>query len=334
MNKSAIIAGTQGDLKYIDEWIQYHHNLGFDFILIGFNGNSETFNQMPKYDYVRYIDFSYDRNNPLYQQFYRKNKGFSSIEYFKPTQNLNFMCRCFNLLLDYIKLFYYDVQYVACIDIDEFIILPERDNINVFLKKNFDDKFSSMQIFEKVMTDNGHIYYEDKPVMERFTEFSRNKQISIWRSKFYNYKSIINMFHYDIQANMKIISSPHNLSLAEEKIFNPNMCYIKHFYTKSLEEYISKYSSKFDNDYYRRFGNQMLYTYFYFNEYNDEKLLIWDELCKKYEVNFSIYDQIKPHPYFLYITRYCELHYDTVDYQKLVQNYNERYKYIADSWLT
>lgn len=325
MYKSAIITVTQGDFKYIDEWIQYHHNLGFDLILIGYNGDMNMFNQLPKYDYVRYIDFSYDENNPLCQQFNRKNKGFSFIEYYKATHTLNFMCRCLNLLLEYIKLFYVDIKYVACIDTDEFIILPNDEDINTFLKENFNDKFSSMQILEKIMNDSGHIYYEDKPVMERFTQFSPIGHAFNWRSKFYNYKSIINIFHYDIQAKMKIISSPHNLSLAEENIINHNHCYIKHFYTKSLEEYISKFSSKFDNDYYRRYGQEMMYNYFCYNKYDDEKLIKWKELCEKYEVKFNIYDQIIPLPYFLYIKRYCEIH--GYSYEQLIQNYKENYKY-------
>lgn len=307
MNKTAIITITQGDFNYIEEWVQYHHNLGIDLILIGYNGESNNFDKLPKYDYIRYIDFSYNKNNKLTNEFYRINKGFSGIDFYYPKHKLNFMCRCLCILLDYVKFFYQDIKYVVTIDIDEFVILPRYDNINVFLKENFDDRYSSMQMHSRIMTDNNLIYYEDKPCMERFPIFAKRELISRWISKYYNYKSIINVYHYNIQNDIQIISSPHNLSLAEKHIFKDSECYIKHFYTKSLEEYLMKMDCSVDNDYFTRFEDRLLYNYFQFNELTDEKLYAWNELCNKYKIPFDITKQINPSPFYRSIIRYCEL---------------------------
>lgn len=307
MSRSAIITVTQGDFEYIDEWIQYHHNIGYELILIGYNGNVDNMNKLPKYDYVRYIDFSFDFNNDLHAEFNRKNKGFSAIEGFKPKCDLAFMNRCLCILLDYVKFFYKDFQYVSPIDTDEFITIDGYDNINDFLYDNYNNEYPSMQFLERIMDDNDLIYYEKKPVTERFTRISPKLQMSWWSSKFYNYKSIINAYHKDVKNDTKILSSPHNLSLSEMHEFDSSKYFIRHFYTKSLEEYLMKFKSSIDNDYSTRFNSRMLYNYFHFNILTDEKLYKWNELCKKYDVKFDIYSQTKPSPYHNSITRYCKL---------------------------
>ena len=102
-NQSAIITVTQGDFLYIEEWIQYHKKLGIDLMIIGFNGKPENFEKLPKYDFIRYIDFSIRKDNIIHQEFDRKGRGFSAIELYKPTYSISFMCRCLNILLDYIN---------------------------------------------------------------------------------------------------------------------------------------------------------------------------------------------------------------------------------------
>ena len=110
-----------------------------------------------------------------------------------------------------------------------------------------------MQMDCKIMTDNNLIYYEDRPVLERFTEYANKHHWSSDIVKYYNYKSIINVYHYNIQRDIQIISSPHNISLAKKAVFNNSQCFIKHFYTKSLEEYLMNFDPKYDNDYMNRF---------------------------------------------------------------------------------
>ena len=119
-NTSAIVTVTQGDFLYIDEWIQYHHNIGFGLIFIAYNGDHKNFDKLPKYDYVRYFDFSTDNNIKMFSEFDgRISKsgwpGFWGISA--------------NLVFKYIKSFFLDyIKYLAFIDTDEFIFPLENCN--------------------------------------------------------------------------------------------------------------------------------------------------------------------------------------------------------------
>ena len=43
MSKTCILTVTQGDFDYIEEWIEYHHNIGIDLFLIGYNRHPDKF---------------------------------------------------------------------------------------------------------------------------------------------------------------------------------------------------------------------------------------------------------------------------------------------------
>lgn len=328
-NQSAIITVTQGDFLYIEEWIQYHKKLGIDLMIIGFNGKPENFEKLPKYDFIRYIDFSIRKDNIIHQEFDRKGKGFSAIELYKPTYSISFMCRCLNILLDYIKYFYPSVKYVFPIDTDEFLTIKNKDydNINRFLIDNYDESQPSKLINMVYMSDNNQIYYEDRPVLERFTE---ERPIEYYNfhtnvNRYFHTKSVINIRHEDILSNFAIISSPHNISFSTDEKFDEDQLVLRHFFTKSLEEYIRKFTFRYDNDYFFRFQNMMIYIYFRYNELTEEKLYAWNELCEKYNVHFDIYKQYKPAPYTFINKMYCKLF--NKDYNRIIENYKQLKKH-------
>ena len=157
---SAIITLTQGDFLYIDEWIQYHHNIGIELFCIGYNGDSKDFNKLPKYDYVKYFDFS-TNDSEIFNEFNStiSKRGWPSM-----------WCGCVYIMNNYIKFFCKEyIKYVAIIDVDEFISPQEEfTNITEYLDNIYDQSLPTEFISMQVYNGNGNIYYEDKPVLERF----------------------------------------------------------------------------------------------------------------------------------------------------------------------
>ena len=177
------------------------------------------------------------------------------------------------------------------------------------------------------MSDNNQIYYEDRPVLGRFTE---ERPIEYYNfhtniNRYFHTKSVINIRHEDILSNFAIISSPHNISFSTDEKFDKNQLVLRHFFTKSLEEYIRKFTFRYDNDYFFRFQNMMIYIYFRYNELTEEKLYAWNELCEKYNVHFDIYKQYKPAPYTFINKMYCKLF--NKDYNRIIENYKQLKKH-------
>lgn len=291
MSKSCILTITQGDFNYIKEWIEYHHNIGVDLFLIGYNGNSEDFYKLPKYDYVKYIDFSFNTNdvNSVF-----KVNNFSGYykDHVSKYKHFHLHIKLINVLLEYVKLVYKNIDYTIFIDTDEFISIKDKNspqNINDFLNMYFPNINSSIQIEMEYYTDNNLIYYDNKPCVERFTEICHPLTDRNWRE--WDSKIILNNNHgdfYDLHY-----TSPHYctkyinwFTLPADKIV------LKHFFTKSLEEWISKFNPENDRNYTHRFGGKMLETFFLFdgietNKMTEEKMKAIPQLLKKYNINYD-----------------------------------------------
>ena len=72
--------------------------------------------------------------------------------------------------------------------------------------------------------------------------------------------------------------------------FDFNKLELKHLFTKSLEEWIIKFSTyycKKNTDYKRRFPNNMFKTFFETNELTEEKIKAIPELLKKYNIDYN-----------------------------------------------
>ena len=122
---SAIITITQGDFEYLKEWIEYHYNIGVKIFFIGYNGNYKNFDKLPKYDYVKYFDFSTNTNIENDLNFDYQKNGWPNFY-----ENV-----ITHIIFPYIQTFYKDIiKYVAVIDTDEFIFPTENfDNITNYL---------------------------------------------------------------------------------------------------------------------------------------------------------------------------------------------------------
>jgi hypothetical protein len=135
--------------------------------------------------------------------------------------------------------------------------------------------------------DNNNIYYEKKPCLERFTHISKsNRNFGLGCSK-----TIINNFHKDI-LELNILSPHTCLDPAKHDFrkleLNTNDAKLKHFFTKSLEEWISKMDYNIDADYFRRWRGRIFKEYFQWNTITPEKIKAIDTLLLKYNINYDI----------------------------------------------
>ena len=130
--------------RYLKEWIEYHLSLGIDFIYIYDNNDEDGLD-----DFLRTV---------LNKDDYNK---IEVIPWHEPMEFQQFAA-----LEDCINKHKFDIKWLLTIDVDEFLALEMSlcDFLEEF--KYASEIYLSWQSFNA----NGQLYYEDKPVMERFTE--------------------------------------------------------------------------------------------------------------------------------------------------------------------
>lgn len=244
--KSCVVAIAKYEGDYIREWVEYNLNIGFNHIFIGDNNddNQENIREILN-DYVI--------------------KGLVTIidiKDFYITQ-IDFYKMAFNNLVG-------RFDWVLFYDIDEFLVLNNFYYVNDYLSQKKFDKFDVIKINQKIMSNDGYVVYINKPVLERFKKEGNNYAIGNISDND-NKEHIIymnNTVKSFYKTSAKLLPSVHstekyypnikycdnrgkeikdkdywpNWSQVNEKI-NHDDAYIKHFATKSLEEYV-KYKIK------------------------------------------------------------------------------------------
>lgn len=291
---TAIATVTQGDWQYIDEWIQHHLDIGVDLILIAYNGNYKDWDRLPKYDKVRYLDFSYNENMPASGYHNAANRKGLFSGWCNPgtsIYNMRYQQRVYNILLDIVRYTYPEIKYLTFIDTDEFIIIKREDfnnDINVMLSKIFPEWNSSFLLPMVFYHDNELIYNDGRPCVERFINEANADTNYVTSCNFGMKKIVINLYHEDVRNNKCRMLSPHHCELAYEKYtFNYADVELAHFYSKTLEEWISKMNPEIDGDYFERFRHILVSEFFHHgNTLTDEKLRAIPGLLKKYNIDY------------------------------------------------
>lgn len=216
----------KNELKYIKEFVEYHLDLGFDKVIIGDNN---------------------DIDGERYEEILSDNIDYDEVEIVdlrgKNTQQLVFYN---NIIRNY------NYEWCAFIDCDEFITFGEDskfDQIKDFLDSNNEIKAYALNWMvygdnERVLAGYGDVvdrFKIAKPLDFKFHyNFPENYHIKTILHKdvqcFFDRQphNVVNFDEYHSPSGKKIENSP----------FNPNMefniLYIRHFYTKSLEEWVNK----------------------------------------------------------------------------------------------
>lgn len=231
-----ICAIIKNENLYLREWVEYHLNLGFNKIVIYDNNDNDG--EKPQIVIQDYID-----SGEVEVINFRGYKGPDICYYSMQTDAYN----------DFIKNHKQNNEWVAFIDIDEFIYIEKYKTIEQLFNNTNYNEYDCVLLSWKTFGDSGHLYYENKPVQERF-KIPANK-IPINSSQEYNtyVKSIVKVNSNNIEftynnahccssnccnalgntCNMNNRCNSLNTAIHSE-------CYIKHYYTKSLMEFLQR----------------------------------------------------------------------------------------------
>lgn len=257
--KSAVCAVARNENAYLLEWIDYHLNLGFDKIFLYDNNDPED-------DSVYVLLASYIADQKVEVIDYRGRKNFQLAAYNECYKNNGCL-----------------FDWIAFIDLDEFITFgPEAgtDQINVFLKEF--DSFDVLVINWMLYNDNGKVYKEQGGVLQRFTNplLSHPANIHIKSIVRTNKNIIIRNSHY-VDGKVKIADEKLQLMDKNGPFRTPTYerLYIRHYVTKTLEEYILCKIGRGAPDFERNSWRYNLYSFYHYNERTVEKRRLERRLC-------------------------------------------------------
>lgn len=232
----AITACVKCEERYIREWIGHHLNLGFDHLFLADNND---------------MDYKPTLESVIRDYVDQGKVTIVDCKGMNPVQP-----KCYNMIMD---LYGNDYDWYAMIDVDEFFCLPKHGNIKAFLKSVPQDT-DIVYIHWRLYGDNGLLTYDDRPVQERFQEAANNDHInkgyskyvkSIFRNKdWFEQKNgapfVINNLHCVVNETGVDRKNCLGATCGEQRISYTydfkeeefDVAYIKHFATKSTEEYI------------------------------------------------------------------------------------------------
>ena len=258
---------------YAKEYVSYYKQLGYNHIYIYDNNDvkGERFEDVLKEEinlnFVSIINF----------------RGKSALHITRGPQCLAFRHCYDNHRREY--------DWLSFFDFDEFLeIRPKAKNIQEFLGNPRYDKCENIKINFLLYGDNDLLYYDNRPVQERFTtplyNHPSNNMVkstvkgglkhNYWRIQCNVHTSRMNVTSCNSQGNI----IPYYSGASE---INHTYAAIKHYYTKSVEEYVNKtkrgdsFVFKGYNDYWKR---KRIKLYFGYNNYSIEKENLFKKLFK------------------------------------------------------
>ena len=256
---------------YAKEFVEYYKKIGFDKIIIFDNNNlnEEKFEDVLKeYKIKKYIEIIDIRNFesaqiPAYNYCYQKYKN-------------NF-------------------DWILFLDFDEFLSIQNEQNINQFI---YNEKFKKCQsiVFNRKIYDDNDLYkYDNRTLIQRFNRVSLLNHCSIKtmvRGGINNliipntHFSGINIQYFCNSEGQRIY--PNSFFKLNCKVRN-NSAFIKHFFTKTAEEFCNK--MKRGDAHFNKMNPNLKYiisskirSFFIINKITEKKLQIMEK-C----LNISLY---------------------------------------------
>lgn len=246
--------------KYIKEFIEYYKNMKINKIIIFDNNDIDG-------EYLEEVLYNEKKNNFI------KIVNFRGLKH----PQIKALNKCYQ---NYNKYF----EWIAFFDIDEFLYIKNYTNLNKFLSLPQFNKCQSIIINWKYFGDNNNLFYEPKPLKERFNKEFDIRKIEINEKYIFYYsagKSIIRgglklkwgHFPHYIDNNIKCRPNGEIIN----NYFSPpqySTAYISHYFSKSTEEFIERLKRgdvmvKPDDEYYKQ---RIFNYYFLFNKITKEKL--------------------------------------------------------------
>lgn len=244
---------------YLKEFIEYYKLLGFDKIIIFDNNNidgeklEDVLKDYIQSNFVKIIDI----------------RGIIAVQ----IPVFNYCYQKYNKLFDWIAFF----------DFDEFLFINGSKTINNYI---YNKKFEKCQtiLFNWIFyNDNNFETYENKPILERFKNPKKkaSRVKSIVRG---DIKNLIIPSSHIIGINIDYFCNSNGMRIIPQTFYdihfaNNNNAYIKHFYTKTAEEFCNKINKgdvQFhrENLHYKNIIKSKLKFFFSINKITKKKIKI------------------------------------------------------------
>lgn len=203
--KTALVCIAKNEDNYIFEWIEYHLKLGFDNIFI----------------YANDWDFISKNNKIKTININGEKQQINAYNHFLKTNNINY-------------------DWVAFLDVDEFLVLKQHKTLSSFL--NSYSQCNAIGINWAIFGNNNHTNVENNnySVLSRFTKRSDENHITnrhiktIVKLPSQDIMSIHNVENTWFNLNKEIRSGPFNEPV------DWTIAQINHYFTKSDEEFLIK----------------------------------------------------------------------------------------------
>ena len=223
--KVMLCAFAKCENRYLSEWVDYNLGIGFDNIFLF--DNNEKNGEKPQ---------------DVLNEEQKKKVHFIDVRGMVETA-VRLQTKCYEKCYGMIPK---DYDWIAFLDIDEFITFPHHhNNIKEYLADPRFREFDGIRINWMNFGDNGKLKYEEGSVIERFPEPCKNQKDrcdfkTIYRT---NIKGItFSSAHYACEVKSvcdnKGEETPQTAN-CHMVIKDRSLAYIRHYITKSLEEFIT-----------------------------------------------------------------------------------------------
>lgn len=234
-NKSCIVTVIKDEQEYLEEWIKYHLDLGIDYIFIIEDYDSDTHKHITdKYKEVELVNAKEFLTEELFKQVLKM----------KTTKGCNPQHLYLSVGLNYVKKNHKEYEWCFVTDNDEFITLQDNRKLSDVLEMFKDYDAFSMQW--ECYGASGYVHkpnYGDKGMIGTYTEKMKGIVLD-------NPKALVKVCYNLHKFKSEHFFSQHHATDAcnwcntnfEYHSYLPtyNLIYIKHYITRSLEEYLWK----------------------------------------------------------------------------------------------
>ena len=239
MKVALCVCGRLGN-RYVSEYVKHYKNLGFDHIYIGDNNrdDEENFKDVLQSDIDENFVTLYD---------YSHLTAFTDLIY-------TYFTDMYNKLSN-------EYDWIAFFDMDEFLTLVKDTNIKDYLSRECFKNTNQILINWKLYTDNDLIYDDGRSCLERFTtpmdinkyvqygDIKENQHIKcIVRTKIANVKcESVHYLSAELLENTTYNNCGTKIMPDTYQEINYELSYIKHFFTKTIDEFINNRIKKWVN---------------------------------------------------------------------------------------
>ena len=272
--KVALCTMGKNENLYVKEFISYYIKLGIDEIIIYDDNdlNSEKISDM--------IDFEFKECVKIYE-----------------TKKLNIsdQSQAFTDCYEKYKVMF---NWMLMIDMDEYLYI-KKDTLKNYLLKPVFNKCDFIKFQWVIPTDNNHLYYENKPLFERFKGPYINsifiKSIirgNISRLKYWVHSPLISPERNTSCNNIGKKINTNNINIESINKLDTKKAFIIHFKYKSTEEFIKKIKRGYSNWFVESISTFLrgkINDYLKNNKITKQKI---DYLEKELNINLSEYRRI------------------------------------------